>query len=285
VIVHPAVRRRAELAGPVGEKWLAGLDSLLATMADRWSLTVLEQLDGGHGSVVFRMRTADRDAVLKLAVPGTDVAQEAAALGYPGYADLYASDLDAGALLLESLGPCLDLPTEDTVAELGQLLQIAWRQTDEPAFPKADSLARLITDLWRELAPPYPDSLRARALAYAANRAADTSRKVVVHGDPHRGNALLGPNGYVFVDPESFVCDPAYDCGVVLRHTTAKEFRALCRHLAEITELPVRAVAEWTFVERVSSGLYLLSLGDVERGAELLDAAADEVTPVGRPKP
>ncbi|QUQ63409.1 aminoglycoside phosphotransferase family protein [Kutzneria sp. CA-103260] len=284
MIVHPVIRRRAEQEGPVGEKWLADLDSLLAIMADRWSLTVGEQLHGGFGSVVFRVRTPDRDAVLKLSIPGLDVAREAASLGHPGYAQLYACDPAAGALLLESLGPYLELPAEQMVAELGRLLRIAWRPTDEPAFPKADSLAQLITDLWRRLAPPYPDALRDQALAYAANRAVDTSRKVVVHGDPHCGNALRGPRGYVFVDPECFACDPAYDCGVVLRQTTAEEFPALCRQLAEITELPYRAIAEWTFIERVSSGLYLLSLGDTERAQLLLDAAlvsAEPGTPPG----
>jgi len=279
VIVHPVVRRRAEQEGLIGEKWLAGLDSLLATMADRWSLTVGEQLDGGFGSVVFRVRTADRDAALKLPVPGLDIAREAAALGHPGYAQLYACDPEAGALLLEALGPCMELPAEGMVAELGRLLRIAWRPTDEPAFPKADSLARLITSLWRDLSPPYPDSLRALALSYTASRAADTSRKVVVHGDPHCGNALLGPRGYVFVDPEYMACDPAYDCGVVLRQTTAEEFPALCRQLAAITELPYQAIAEWTFVERVSTGLYLLSLGDTERATLFLDAALVSAEP------
>ena len=125
--------------------------------------------------------------MLKLAVPCTRVAQEAAALGHPGYAKLYASDLDAGALLLESLGPCMDLPAEAMVTELA--------------------------------------------------------------------------------------CDPAYDCGVVLRQTTAAEFPALCRRLATVTDLPAQAIAEWTFVERVSTGLYLLSLGDPERSALFLDAA------------
>jgi streptomycin 6-kinase len=273
MIVHPVVGRRAEQAGPVGEKWLAGLDSLLSSMAERWSLDVGEQLDGGFGSVVFRVRMPDREAVLKLAVPGTMVADEAAALGHPGYAKLYASDLDAGALLLESLGPCMRLPAMEMVTELGRLLRIAWRATDEPIYPQADLLARLIADLWRNLRPPYPDSLRSHALRTAARRAADTSRRVVVHGDPHCGNALQGPDGYVFVDPDGYVCDPAYDCGVVLRQTTADEFPALCRQLAAVTELPAEAIAEWAFVERVSTGLYLLSLGDAERSTGFLDAA------------
>jgi streptomycin 6-kinase len=273
MIVHPVVRRRAEQEGTAGEKWLAGLDSLLASMADRWGLDVGEQLDGGFGSVVFRVRTAEREAVLKLAVPGTMVAQEAAALGHPGYAKLYACDLDAGALLLESLGPHMQLPPMEMVTELGKLLRIAWRPTDAPLHPQAELLARLITDLWRNLRPPYPESLLTTALRTAARRAADTSRRVIVHGDPHCGNALQSTDGYVFVDPDGYVCDPAYDCGVVLRDSTAAEFPALCRQLATVTGLPVEAIADWAFVERVSTGLYLLSLGDAERSKSFLDTA------------
>jgi streptomycin 6-kinase len=273
MIVHPVVRRRAEQQGSVGEKWLAGLDSLLASLVERWSLDVGEQLDGGFGSVVFRVRTPERAAVLKLAAPGTMVAQQAAALGHPGYAKLYASDLDVGALLLESLGPPMRLPPMAMVTELGKLLRIAWRPTDEPIHPQADLLAKLINDLWRDLQPPYPESLLTTALRTAAKRSADTGRRVVVHGDPHCGNALQSPGGYVFVDPYGYVGDPAYDCGVVLRDTTAAEFPALCRRLAAVTELPFEAIAEWAFVERVSTRLYLLSLGDVERSKSFLDTA------------
>lgn len=139
--VRSAVRRRAERAGPVGEKCLADLDSLVATMADRWSLTVGER-PAASGRWCSGCGQGDRDAVLNP-------------------------------------------------------LRVAWRDTDEPAYPKADSVAEMITDLGRDLAPSYPDALRAQALSYAANRAADTSRKVVVHGDPHCGNALRGPNGVV----------------------------------------------------------------------------------------
>jgi streptomycin 6-kinase len=276
MIVLPVVRRRAEQVGPAGEKWLAGLDSLLATLAGRWSFEVGEQLFGGVGSVVFRVRLADRDAVLKLAIPEPDFPQRVAAFGGRGYARVYAYDLVHHALLLESLGPSLAnlrYPAERVVTELGRMLRISWRDTEEPATPRADNHARFISRLWHELSPPYPDSLLAQALSCAENRAATTNRPVVVHGDPHADNALLGTDGFVFVDPDGFVCDPAYDCGVVLRDTTPEEFPALCRQLAEITELPEQDIAEWTFIERVSTGLYLLSLDSPELAAKFLDAA------------
>lgn len=276
MIVHPVVRRRAEQVGPAGEKWLADLDSLLATLAERWSFEVGEQLFGGVGSVVFRVRQTGRDAVLKLAIPEPGFPQRIAAFEGRGYARLYAYDLDHHALLLESLGPSmasLGYPPARVVAELGRMLRISWRDTDEPAVPRAENHAVFIAGLWDELSPPYPQSLLAQALSCAENRSAATGRRVVVHGDPHADNALRRAGGFVFVDPDGFVCDPVYDCGVVLRDTSPEQFPALCRQLAEITELPAQAIAEWTFIERVSTGLYLLSLDSLEVGAKFLDAA------------
>jgi streptomycin 6-kinase len=58
----------------------------------------------------------------------------------------------------------------------------------------------------------------------ASCAAFDLDRCSVVHGDPHPGNALRGVEpregagpGYVFVDPDGFLADPAYDLGVILR--------------------------------------------------------------------
>jgi streptomycin 6-kinase len=66
---------------------------------------------------------------------------------------------------------------------------------------------------------------RGRDAVCAASCAAfDLDRCSVVHGDPHPGNALRGVEpregagpGYVFVVPDGFLADPAYDLGVVLR--------------------------------------------------------------------
>jgi streptomycin 6-kinase len=64
----------------------------------------------------------------------------------------------------------------------------------------------------------------ARVLLDRRARAWDPRRAVVVHGDPHVGNMLpvLGPrpgavDGQVFIDPDGFLADPAYDLGVLVR--------------------------------------------------------------------
>ena len=103
---------------------------------------------------------------------------------------------------------------------------------------------------------------------------------VVVHGDPHPGNLLAVPNprpgaetGYVFVDPDGFVADRAYDLGVALRdwcgwllgpdaRRTAEGF---CAVLAERSGVDAQRIWEWGFLERVSTGLYVM---DVVGGPE-----------------
>ena len=92
---------------------------------------------------------------------------------------------------------------------------------------KAQTLAQLIRELWDTLERPCSQStlsLGPWSLRAGAWRLLTRSRCVVVHGDPHPANALLvrapragAESGYAFVDPEGFLCEPAYDLGVVLR--------------------------------------------------------------------
>jgi len=89
----------------------------------------------------------------------------------------------------------------------------------------------------------------------------------------HPGNALRVPtprtgaeSGFVFVDPDGFLADPAYDLGVVLRGwsqqllagDTSALARGYCRLLATETGVDETAIWEWGFLERVSTGLYAM---------------------------
>jgi streptomycin 6-kinase len=131
----------------------------------------------------------------------------------------------------------------------------------------------MVSDLWERTRGPCRAEVLDRALAYAARRSAafDPGRCVVVHGDAAAANVLLRPgDGYVLVDPDGFVGDPAYDLGVAVRDwcpelLAAADPSALlaswCHLLAEQTGHDPDAVWEWGYLERVSTGLYVLSLG------------------------
>jgi streptomycin 6-kinase len=116
----------------------------------------------------------------------------------------------------------------------------------------------------------------------------DLDRCVVVHGDPHPGNALRAAtsrpgaeSGFVFVDPDGFLAEPAYDLGVVLRDWCpqllagdAKSVaRRYCALLAEHSGVDETAIWEWGFLERVSTGLFVLAFGAGDVARPFLETA------------
>ena len=238
--------------------------------------------------------------VVKLAVPDPDLADGSRVLraaGGRGYAVLHDHAPEHAALLLERLGPSLDhrpLAPERTLDLLVDTLAEAWRLPvasvgPDAALPadKATSLHAMVVELDDRLELCAP-GVRRQALEYAGRRtAAQDPDAVLVHGDPHASNALrvLEPrpgaaSGYVFVDPDGFRCDPAYDLGVVLRDWTGRletggraVLEAYCDRVAERSGVDRQRIWEWAFLERVSTGLYVSSFGGTTIGARFLGSA------------
>lgn len=304
-ILPTAVGNRARSLGRLGEEWLADLPERLAALSRAWSLTLGEPLSGGSASLVLRAHDRDgRPVVLKIGQPDTELQDQADTLARAagrGYARLLSHDPERNALLIEGLGPSLEslrLAPERTLETLCDVLGEAWRvprgagQAIRPVPDKATALAEFIAEAWPALGRPCPRPVIDRALVYAERRSAafDLDRAVVVHGDPHPANALRsvaalrsGATGFVFVDPDGFLDDPAYDLGVVLRDwhrelaATAEPtalLRGYCRLLADRTGVPATAIWEWGYLERVSTGLYALRYGAPELGRILLASAA-----------
>jgi streptomycin 6-kinase len=290
VVLPPVVREKAAQLGDAGAAWLSGLPALIDDLERRWSVTIGEPLNGGTASYVARARTADgRDAVVKLSVPDPAFTRQirtlAAARGR-GYVRLLAHDEENYAVLLEALGPPLNhlgLSPEVQIDTLCDMLPAAWQvppptsPNAEPALDKARSLAELVARLWEDLGHPCSERIAEYAIQCAERRAAafDPDRCVIVHGDAASPNAVqvLAPragaeSGFVFVDPDGFLGDPTYDLGVVLRDWCPELLAGdvpsvahrYCRQIAARTGMEEAAIWEWGFLERVSTGLYSLSL-------------------------
>ncbi|MEV4412336.1 aminoglycoside phosphotransferase family protein [Catellatospora sp. NPDC049609] len=285
--------------------WLAALPVRVAQVCADWALTPGPALAGGSAALVLRVRREDGSAaVLRLAPPGDGFAGQvrtlAAADGH-GYVRLYAYDADRDAALLEPLGPALaaaGLPPERVLDVMAATLRQAWLVPSPPdaAVPpgtdKASTLIELIEQLWAETGQPCPAAVVDRALDYARRRADafDPEAAVVCHGDAHPDNALavLSPrpgaeSGYVFVDPDGFLCDPGYDLGVVVRGwedellaaaDPVALLRGWCARLSAATGVDAQVIWEWAFVERVSSGLYMIRHGQPDAGRAYLASAA-----------
>lgn len=298
------VLQKAASLGQEGEAWLTHLPEVVARLETRWSVTVGEALSGGSAAFVARVRTADGgEAVLKVALPDPQFRAQAWLLERAqgrGYARLLAADLEHDAILLEALGPSLaqlGFPVERQLEILSAMLTRAWEvppreePTQAAVEDKARSLHELVSRLWVELGRPCPEKVLTQALRYAERRvaAAEPGRAVLVHGDPHPANALQvrtpragAEPGFVFVDPDGFLAEPAYDLGVVLREWSSELLagdaptvaRRYCQLLARHTGVEEQAIWEWGFLERVSSGLYALSFGAEELGRPMLATAA-----------
>jgi streptomycin 6-kinase len=272
-----------DLAGAKGgDRWLSTLPATIAALQDRWGITVGERLTGGTASYVARAITATGEpVVVKISVPGVDFGREVrtlrAAAGR-GYVRLLAADLDRNAALLEPLGGSLSgsgLPPERQLAVLADLLPLAWAVPPDGLAPtdKAAALAEFVGAFGRS-------AVVEEALRCAERRSAayDPDRCVVVHGDAAAANVLrrLGDE-WVFVDPDGFVGDPAYDRGVAVRDWCAEllaaaDPRSLLRSYCLVLGGDPDATWDWGFLERVSTGLYIASLGG--DGGPHLDSAA-----------
>ncbi len=302
--VQPVVQLKAAALGDEGLAWLRALPGLVADLERRWSVTVGRSLSGGTAAYVVQACTTENlRVVVKISIPDPDFGDEIGTLARAegrGYVRLLAHDVGRHAMLLEGLGPSLGqagLSPETQIATLCRLLAQAW--VVPPAEPgnlsaahdKATSLARLVSRLWQELDRPCTEQVLAQALLFAKRRAAvfRPDRCVRVHGDAAAANALavLAPRpgaetGFVFVDPDGFLGDPAYDLGVALRDWCPQLLasdnapglaRHYCRMLADGSGIDEQAIWEWAFLERVSTGLYVMALGAHELGQPFLDTA------------
>jgi len=212
--------------------------------------------------------------------------------GGRGCAELFAHDESARAMLLERLGPNLDelsLPLPSLLVAVTATLREFWRPVgDDVALPngadKAERLARYITTTWGELGRPCDRAVIDRALTYCDRRAAafDPSRAVLVHGDAHGWNTVAAGDGtFKFVDPEGLRSEPEHDLAVAMREynepllagDTAALVRERAEMLAEDCDVDPRAVEEWGYIERVSTGLACVRDFDNDGGLEFLEVA------------
>jgi streptomycin 6-kinase len=292
------VQQRALAAGEVGRRWLDDLPELIAGLERTWGLTLGDPLHGGSAGLVARaINAAGEEVVLKLSSPVHDsFANEVAILRMAagrGYANLLSYDAPRRAILLESLGPKLHelgLPISRRIEIVCETLRQAWLPAPDAAgfrsaAQKARHLAGSIVSWRRQLGEPCSSRVVAQALAFAREResAFDPARAVLLHGDAHDYNALqtLDGAGFKFVDPDPLLGERAYDIAISMRSWTDELLAGdplrlgldRCTQLADLTGEGPGAIWQWGFLERVSTGHFLMVLGRFEEGRRMLAVA------------
>lgn len=301
--VPDAVWAKAQALGPAGHRWLRGLPELIHALEQEWGLTVGAVLHGGSAAYVAAATAADGTrAVLKLHMPGYDsVANELRVLRIAdgrGYVRLLRYDEPRGAQLQERLGSRLSelgLPTGRQMEIICATLQRAWiREPEAASFPsgaeKARWLRSFIAETWHALGRPCSEQVIDQAFAFSEKREAahDPERSVLVHGDAHSANTLAPiaadastTSGFKLVDPDGLFAERAYDLAIPMRDWSEellagdalKLGQQRCAYLSRLTGEDPEAIWQWGFIERVSTGLFLVQLGQEREGRDSLRVA------------
>lgn len=286
---------KAEAMGEPGVQWLLALPDCVRTLEQRWSMRTHEVLAGGSEALVLSATADGRDAVLKIGLPQEEGLRHevhvfSLAKGR-GYAELFAQDKALNACLLERLGRPLgnwgaDEPVQ--IERLCETLLEAWIPiSDDEGFTtgidKAQWLRNFIQTVWDTVPHELMQAVREQAIRYSNQREAawKPEKSLLVHGDAHPFNALedpARPGRCKFVDPDGYFMEPAYDLGLLMRDfhedllagDPLVRGRARCERLASVCGEDAEAVWQWGFIERLTTGLYLMQLGEIEEGRRFL---------------
>ena len=238
--------------------WLVDVPRRAAESARLWDLSLGDPIES-HVSRVFRSRDASgRERLLKLAPSEAHPDREAAALahwGGSGAPRLVAFAPELGALLIELVVPGTRLPPArdtDGAPLVAATLRRLWsRGLPRAAFPSFD--AALGEWLVRARASAESGTvgvaLLDRAVARARALDVEASTRVLLHGDFIDKNLLLGPDGYVAVDPIPAIGDPCSDIGFYAAyHPPAENIAERARLVATYAGVDALRSSRWAAV-------------------------------------
>lgn len=280
--------------------WLRDLPRLVAKFERRWGITTSEPFRSGTSAWVAPGVTQDgREAVLKIVWPHPEAAGEAAGLRHwagRGAAELYASDAEHFALLLERCSPGTALSTaglrpEEALAEGAQVLRRLWS-----AVPHGDVGLESITDVaekwcleaeerYREFRPSFDRALVGKGLGLLRSLPLSTTRNVVVHGDFNPGNIVrANREPWLAIDAKPAVGDPGIDPEPLVaqvdnpfaRSNPAAALRQRYTLVADIVEEPAERLIAWALARTVQSALW-----SVAHGQDGLDDMSDATVLAG----
>ncbi|WP_216633879.1 aminoglycoside phosphotransferase family protein [Paenibacillus alvei] len=190
--------------------------------AEKWSLSSLQLIPSFSANVVFTCYSEQfGHGVLKIGQPSETIWTEVSTMRqYDGqrFCKVYGADYDKGVILLERLQPGTTLRDEhslqrrlDVFCSLYSNLHIAAVEAEK--FPTYIGWVERITDYMSQRHDcPELTSHMQRAKEICLSIASNYSQNLLLHGDLHHDNMLLGSNGeYLMIDPKGVIGDPVFD--------------------------------------------------------------------------
>lgn len=270
-------------AGAAGTAWLATLPSLVAALAEQWSLTIGEPyVPSGYTALAVRVRRADGvPCVLKVRCPEPDLAPEAAGLrafGGRAAVTLLAEDVPRRALLLERCEPGTPLlgavADDEATRVICGLLPDLWVPAGEGYVTTEQVANRWAATL--SGASSVAPGLRDEALDLLGGLASYGGEPVLLHGDLHAANVLRATRRpWLAIDPKPVAGDPAFDVAALLRdRVTSANVTHRLAFVTGMLGLARERVRGWALAQAVEGAVWSYGVGDV-RSADGFVVAAE----------
>lgn len=287
---------------PDGGRWIAGLEALIAGLAEDWRLgRKTDAVWYGYNAVVMPVERAGEPLVLKVVWPPEPVALEVRALAAwrgRGAVGLVAADEHRGALLLRRLDPArslADIPLADAASVAGRLIRTLAVAPPE-GVPSLEGVALGIAESLPARQRLLGAPIAGRWLRGAVRLAKDLAvarRPALVHADLHYLNVLAGDrhdDSWVAIDPKPFVGDPERSVAELLwtRVDELADANAVAGLLATIVrggDLDRERAMAWGFVRAIDYWLWGLEhrlTVDPVRCERVASALASHVLAPGR---
>ncbi|MFD0713255.1 aminoglycoside phosphotransferase family protein [Paenibacillus sp. GCM10027626] len=191
--------------------------------AEMWNLTSLQFIPSYSANIVFVCQSANfGDAVLKIGNPSSrEIRTEFNTLRqYNGrrFCKVFAADLENGVILEARVQPGTPLREENSLESRAAVFCSLYKYLHEA--PENEAIYPTYIE-WVERITAYMSKRidcqelyrhMSRAKEICLSIASKYSEKMLLHGDFHHDNILLGPgNAYVIIDPKGVIGDPVFD--------------------------------------------------------------------------
>jgi streptomycin 6-kinase len=221
-----------------GHAFLNALPGLIAEASRRWDLMDVQPAPTLSFNFVAFAKRAQRDVVLKMSVPNSEMKSEIAALRLfdgEGACKLIEYDEEKCWMLLERLDPGEMLVTlkddEEATRIAAEVMKKIWRPMESSGLPLKDQdpapqkfilLSHWFDGLKRLRAAydggtgPFNEKLVERVERSVENFFAENHRPVLMHGDFHHYNILSSERGWLIIDPKGVIGPAGYEVGPLL---------------------------------------------------------------------
>ncbi|MBJ6362768.1 aminoglycoside phosphotransferase family protein [Paenibacillus sp. GCM10012307] len=278
-----------------GQNFYEKVLQALEVYADRWRLTSFQLVPSYSANLVFTCHAAKYgDAVLKIGgvSSGETLAEFHALSEYKGrrFCSVFEADMEHGILLEERVVPGIALRHENSLERRLEVFCSLYRDlhvapADSERYPTYAGWVTNITNYMStrtDCSNLYAYMKKAQKLCLSLS--AMYPQQLLLHGDLHHDNILLGADGaYTIIDPKGVLGDPIFDVprfilnefeeGITLK--LEEKINTIIRILEQSLRIPNAVLRQCLYIETAMAACWTVESGATyDRYAQLAEEVA-----------